>query len=212
MPFSIRSRAVGWSTGWTLPLWRSAATRSRRCRRPSISSRASASSRTQSSSADCHTVGAYQRLEKTIRDADRRGKREARSGTAAILLVVAFDSWRRSSSTGLRRSREGPANRAREMKCLGPPTPAVPVPVFPPRLAADRGDGPSSLIRRKRDAARPPAWRSAAWLGNTKKARDMPESAHASRHAICGTASRGVPAATQHSRAFFELIFVLMIS
>ena len=39
MRFSIRSRAVAWSTGWILPLCRPATTSSRRSRRSSMSSR-----------------------------------------------------------------------------------------------------------------------------------------------------------------------------
>jgi len=67
MRCSIRSRAAAWPTGVTVPLCRSATTRSRRSRRPSLSSRAPASSRTQSSStgwdmAACHQVPAGRRI------------------------------------------------------------------------------------------------------------------------------------------------------
>lgn len=57
--FAIRSRAVKWSTGRISPLWRPSMTSFRRTRRPSTSRRASASPKTQSSSADRDTFQAY---------------------------------------------------------------------------------------------------------------------------------------------------------
>jgi hypothetical protein len=87
MRFSIRSRAVAWSTDSTLPLCRSATTSSRRSRRPSMSSRASASSRTQSSTADWDMVGGYRRASPDPGSPRADLGHDAAAGAAAARLL-----------------------------------------------------------------------------------------------------------------------------